>query len=132
VDDFARNGYRTVAIDYFLGNPVPQDALIVRMPGAPGYDDPRNFDMMGWVSSIFPGLRPSIDKVIAALKEQGVTALAATGYCIGGRMVFDLAVENIIKVSIGSHPSLLKVPEDFEVNIEKHRLPKTCHSRCLD
>jgi dienelactone hydrolase len=29
--------------------------------------------------------RPSIDQVIAALKREGVTSFAATGYCFGGK-----------------------------------------------
>lgn len=41
-------------------------------------------------------LRPSLDKVIAALKEEGVTKFGATGYCFGGRYTFDLAFDNII------------------------------------
>lgn len=32
------------------------------------------------------------------------------------RYVFNLAFENGIKVSVVSHPSLLKVPEDLEVS----------------
>jgi len=28
--------------------------------------------------------RPSLDNVIAALKDQGVTKFGATGYCFGG------------------------------------------------
>lgn len=28
--------------------------------------------------------RPTLDKVIAALREEGVTAFWATGYCFGG------------------------------------------------
>jgi hypothetical protein len=32
-----------------------------------------------------------------------------------GRYTFDLAFENIIKVAVVSHPSLLKVPDDLEV-----------------
>ena len=32
-----------------------------------------------------------------------------------GRYTFDLAFENVIKVAVVSHPSLLKVPEDLEV-----------------
>jgi hypothetical protein len=34
-----------------------------------------------------------------------------------GRYTFDLAFENIIKVAVVSHPSLLNVPEDLEVRI---------------
>lgn len=80
--------------------------------------------------------RPPVDKVIAALKETGVTSFGGTGYCLGGefasirigindphpvsysgRYVFDLAFENIIKVSAVSHPTFLQVPTDLEVRI---------------
>ena len=30
--------------------------------------------------------RPNVDKVIAALKEQGVKAFGVTGYCFGGTL----------------------------------------------
>ena len=77
--------------------------------------------------------RPPLDKVIAALKETGVTTFGATGYCLGGifsrslrrgfpeihlsagRYVFDLAFENVIKAAVVAHPSLLQVPADLEV-----------------
>ncbi|KAF9498828.1 hypothetical protein BDN71DRAFT_1503546 [Pleurotus eryngii] len=59
--------------------------------------------------------RPTIDKVITALTEQGVTHFTATGYCFGGRYCFDLAFENVVDVVAVSHPSLLKTPEDLEV-----------------
>lgn len=79
--------------------------------------------------------QPTLNRAIAGLIEQGVTEFAATGYCFGGawvtrsilngsmyndihiaRYVFNLAFENGIKVSVVSHPSLLKVPEDLEVS----------------
>jgi len=87
--------------------------------------------------------RPTLDKVVEALKAEGVTSFAATGYCFGGafcslmtrsrdhinldligdlgRYVFDLAFDNIIKVAAVSHPSLLKVPEDLEVRLSISR-----------
>jgi hypothetical protein len=70
--------------------------------------------------------------MIAALREQGVTRFALTGYCYGGsycdrdvalfqahechsgRMLFDLAFANEIQVGATSHPSLLQI-EDLEV-----------------
>ena len=58
--------------------------------------------------------RPPLDKVIAALKERGVTQFAATGYCFGARYTFDLAFDGVIKAAVVSHPSLLKVPDDLE------------------
>jgi len=54
-----------------------------------------------------------LNNVISALKEQGVTQFAATGYCFGGRYTFDLAFDKVIKVAAVAHPSLLKVPEDL-------------------
>lgn len=76
--------------------------------------------------------------MVEGLKSEGITHLAAVGYCFGGtsliskdfidnnnslvhmtigRYVFDLAFENIIKVSVVAHPSLLKAPDDLEVCI---------------
>lgn len=71
--------------------------------------------------------------VIEELKSKGVTVFGATGYCYGGtilisctgimrdfspfspaRLVFDLAFDNVIKVSVVSHPSLLN-REDLDV-----------------
>jgi dienelactone hydrolase len=61
------------------------------------------------------GTRPILDAVISALKADGITTFGATGYCLGARSCMDLAVENVTKVIVMSHPSLLSVPEDFEV-----------------
>jgi dienelactone hydrolase len=58
--------------------------------------------------------RPTLDKVIAALKQQGVTTFGATGYCFGGRYAFDLAFDGVIKAAVVSHPSLLEKPADLE------------------
>lgn len=106
VDDFATNGFKTIGIDYLNSDPVPADAL---GPGG-------NFDLQTWFTAHGPvQTRPPLDKVIAALKEEGVTKLAAVGYCFGGRYVFDLAFDNVIKVAAVAHPSLIQVPEDIEV-----------------
>ena len=76
----------------------------------------KSFDLMKWFGNHTPAhTRPPLDKVINALKEQGISEFGATGYCLGGRYVFDLAFENIIKVAVVSHPSLLKIPADLEV-----------------
>lgn len=71
---------------------------------------------MAWLAKHGPTeTRPPIDKVLAALKEQGVTKIGATGYCFGARYVFDLAFENLINVAVVSHPTFLEAPKDFEV-----------------
>ncbi|KAF9485538.1 hypothetical protein BDN70DRAFT_916925 [Pholiota conissans] len=76
--------------------------------------------------------RPSLDKVINALKAEGITTLGATGYCFGGRYVFDLAFENIIKVGVISHPSHLIVPDDLEKYVATSQAPLLINSCTTD
>lgn len=45
------------------------------------------------------------------LKEKGVTKLGATGYCFGGRTVFDFALDKEIQVAVASHPSMLTLED---------------------
>jgi len=122
-DDFAANGLKTIIPDYLNGDPIPADAL------GPG----KTFNIADW----FPNhtqekTRPTLDKVVEALKSAGVTELAATGYCYGGRYVFDLAFKNIIKVSVVSHPSLLKVPADLEEYASSSKAPLLINSCTVD
>jgi dienelactone hydrolase len=49
------------------------------------------------------------------LKAEGVTTFGTTGYCFGARYAVDLAIENVTKAIVITHPSMMKVPEDFEV-----------------
>ncbi|KAF9054718.1 dienelactone hydrolase endo-1,3,1,4-beta-D-glucanase [Panaeolus papilionaceus] len=119
VDDFAANGFKTIAIDYFSGDPAPADGM---HPGS-------TWDIMKWFPKHGSDVtRPIIDKVIKGLKEQGFTAFGATGYCFGARYVFDLAFENIIQASVVSHPSLLEVPADLEKYIATSKAPLLINS----
>ncbi len=71
------DGVKTVLIDYFNGDPVPIEALTQA-----GFE----FDLTAWVGRHgSEATRPPIDKVVAALKEQGVKDFGATGYCFGGQ-----------------------------------------------
>ncbi|KAF9264325.1 dienelactone hydrolase endo-1,3,1,4-beta-D-glucanase [Marasmius fiardii PR-910] len=124
VSDFAANGIKTVAIDYFYGEPVPVEAL------SPGYSGP--FNRETWFAKQMSRSRPAIDKVIEALKGDGITEFAATGYCWGGRYTFDLAFESIITTAIVSHPSRLKVPEDLQEYLEKSKAPLLINSCTVD
>ncbi|KAK7047551.1 hypothetical protein VNI00_006319 [Paramarasmius palmivorus] len=122
VDSFAENGFKTIAPDYLNGDPIPADALIGE-----------TFDIMKW----FPNhtqekTRPTLDKVINALKEQGIKEFGATGYCFGGRYVFDLGFENVIKVGATSHPSLLQVPADLEKYVKESKAPLLINSCTVD
>ncbi|KAJ7734586.1 dienelactone hydrolase endo-1,3,1,4-beta-D-glucanase [Mycena maculata] len=105
-DDFSRNGFRTIVPDMFNGDPYPVNAL---EPGAPPFDREKWWPHHGQAQT-----RPLIDSVIAALKLEGVTGFAATGYCYGARYVFDLAFDGIIQASAISHPGRLVVPDDLD------------------
>jgi len=105
-DSFASNGLKVVVPDLFDGDSWPADTLTGTAPG---------FNVQAW----FPKhgsdqVRKAIDPVIEALKADGVTRFGTTGYCFGGRYVFDLAFENVSHVSVAAHPSLLKIPDDLE------------------
>ncbi|KAK7037582.1 hypothetical protein VNI00_011074 [Paramarasmius palmivorus] len=126
VSNFAANGFKSVAIDFFRGDPVPADIM------SPNYSGPP-FNKETWFANHGPDqIRPLIDKVINALKEDGVTRFGATGYCFGGRYTFDLAFDNIIQVSVVSHPSLLKIPDDLEKYLELSRAPLLINSCTVD
>lgn len=121
-DDFARNGFQVYLPDLFGGDPVPVDAL---NPGS-------NYDIMKW----FPNhgqaqTRPVIDAVVKALKEQGVTAIGASGYCYGGRYVFDLAFDGVTAVSVVAHPSLLQL-EDLDKYAASAKAPLLINSCEVD
>ncbi|KAF5345037.1 hypothetical protein D9758_010407 [Tetrapyrgos nigripes] len=74
-DDFAKNGFKTVIPDYLHGDPIPADALT---------SPESNFSVPDWVAKHGPErTRPPVDKVIAALVENGVTRFGGTGYCLG-------------------------------------------------
>ncbi|KAK7021929.1 hypothetical protein VNI00_017158 [Paramarasmius palmivorus] len=122
VSDFAANGFKTVAIDYFRGDPIPAGIL------KPNYSGPP-FDRAAWLVNHGPDrVRPLIDNVVRALKEDGVTRFGATGYCFGGRYTFDLAFENVIQVSVVSHPSRLRSPDDLEKYFQTSKAPLLINS----
>jgi hypothetical protein len=47
------------------------------------------------------------------------------------RYTFDLAFENIIQVGVVAHPSLINVPQDFEVRIAFSFTPSTLPMKSL-
>ncbi|KIJ57132.1 hypothetical protein M422DRAFT_238701 [Sphaerobolus stellatus SS14] len=99
-DDFASNGVQTYVIDICHSEPVPISV----------FEDPEaweKYDRWGWVERHSESVtRAQIDPVIAALKGKGIIHFGVTGYCFGGKYVFNLAQENIIKVGAVAHPSL--------------------------
>ncbi|KIN93181.1 hypothetical protein M404DRAFT_1009143 [Pisolithus tinctorius Marx 270] len=113
VDDFAKKGYWTIAPDYLHGDPAPPYA----------FNNPK-FNVQAWTQNHTPeATRPPIDKVIQALKDQGVTSLAVTGYCFGGRYAIDLACDQVVDVIVVAHPSQVVVPTTFETFAQKAKAP---------
>lgn len=103
-DDFARNGFRVIVPDLFQ-EPCPPNC----------FDPGVTFDLGAWFGrNGIDFSEPRVRTVLAALREQGVTRIAVTGYCYGARSGFNLAFEKAIDVLAVSHPSLLKVPEDIQ------------------
>lgn len=124
VDDFARCGFKTIAIDYLHGDPIPADAL-----KSPGFHDM----IKTWIANHgAERTRAPIDRVVAALKDQRVTRFAAVGYCLGGRYAFDLAFDGVIEVTVVSHPSFLNIPSDLQKYKEKSKAPLLINSCEVD
>ena len=76
-----------------------------------------NFDRPAWMARHgLDSWASPVDKVVAALKEDGVTRIGTTGYCFGAPPAFYLAIKGASHVTVVSHPSRLKIPEDFVVS----------------
>jgi len=101
-DDYALNGFQVYIPDYLHGDPVPDSFLNGQ------------FDLNTWFPRHTQAItRPTLDKVIAGLKERGITEFGAIGFCFGARYTFDLAFDGVIKAGVVAHPSML-TDEDFE------------------
>lgn len=80
-DQFAANGYYTIIVDIFNGDPIP-------MPM------PEGLDLMQWLGSGSDGKNPhtkeTVDPIVQLslkwLKEQGFKKIGAMGYCFGAKV----------------------------------------------
>lgn len=100
-DNFAKQGFITVAPDLFNGNPAPS----VDTPG---------FNITEFLGKYPPKVTdPVVAKAIKYLrKELKVQKVAASGYCYGGRYVFrSLDKNGGVDVGFTAHPSLLATDE---------------------
>ncbi|KAJ3552982.1 hypothetical protein NM688_g3861 [Phlebia brevispora] len=111
VDDFARNGFKTIMPDYLNGDPIID------------FDDP-NFVLADWSARHGPDTwRGVVDKVVAALKESGVTSIGCTGYCFGAQPAIYLALKNDSTVTVLSHPTRVACPDDLLDYKERSKAP---------
>ncbi|KAH9857271.1 alpha/beta-hydrolase [Lenzites betulinus] len=122
VDDFARNGFRTIAPDLFQGEPLPENAL-----------NDTSFDREGWMSRHTPASwKPDMDAVVSALQAEGVTWIGTTGYCFGAPPAWYLALKGSSKVTVVAHPSRLQIPADLEEYRDKCKAPLLINSCEVD
>ena len=63
-----------------------------------------------------------VQRVIQALKADGVQHFGSTGYCYGGRIIFDLVYAGELDVAAMSHPSFIQI-DDLEVRSFPSRSP---------
>lgn len=121
-DDFASNGFKVVMPDIFNGEPVPDEEF-----------NKGTFDFPPWFKRHSDeSWQPVVDSVVAALKTQGVTRFGTTGYCFGALPGFYLARKNESQVTVVTHPSLLKIPEDLENYKKEAKAPLLVNSCEVD
>jgi dienelactone hydrolase len=105
-DQLAANGYLTLIIDVFNGDPVP-------------LNKPGDFDFMAWMTKGSSGDNPhtkeAVDPIVVdaikTLKEEyGVKKLGALGYCFGAKYVARHYKDGI-EVGYFAHPSFVDEEE---------------------
>lgn len=106
-DQFAANGYYTLIVDLFNGDPMS-----VNMP--------EGFDFMSWLTKGTTGdnphtkeaVDPIVEKSIAYLREQGYRKIGAVGYCFGAKYVCRFMTGGKgIDVGYVAHPSFVDEEE---------------------
>ena len=91
--------------DLFQGDALPEDVMTRT-----------DFDRQTWIGRHGPeSWKPVVDAVVGALKAEGVTWIGTTGYCFGAPPAWYLAFKGDAQVTVVSHPSRLRIPEDLQV-----------------
>ncbi|KAJ4419237.1 hypothetical protein N0V85_001116 [Neurospora sp. IMI 360204] len=115
-DQLAAQGYLTVVLDIFNGDPLP-------------INRPDDFDLMGWMTKGSTGDNPhtkeAVDPIVqAAIKElkekYGVTKIGALGYCFGAKCLVRNMTASApftgIDVGFIAHPSFVDEEELAAIN----------------
>jgi len=104
-DNFAAEGYTTLVIDVFNGDPV-------------SLNPPEGFDIFSWLNKGTNGdnphttkeVDPIIESAIKTIKGMGVKRIGAVGYCFGAKYVVR-HYKNGIDVGYVAHPSFVEEDE---------------------
>ncbi|PKS11314.1 hypothetical protein jhhlp_003076 [Lomentospora prolificans] len=105
-DQFAANGYLTLVLDEFNGDPIDLNR-------------PASFDFMSWLQNGSDGKNPhtkeAVDPIVEAaiktLKEEyGIKKLGSVGYCFGAKYVVRHYKDGI-EVGFVAHPSFIDEDE---------------------
>ncbi|KAI6358413.1 hypothetical protein MCOR25_007345 [Pyricularia grisea] len=103
-DDFAAQGYTTLVVDTFNGDPVPLNISLTAL---------EKFDFVSWrdfgTNHDNPHTQEAVDPIIeAAIKvlknDHGAKRIGAVGYCFGAKYVVR-HYKNGINVGFVAHPS---------------------------
>lgn len=105
-DQFAANGYTTLLVDLFNGDPIPVNSM-------------GKIDIMKWLTEGSDGKNPhtkeAVDPIVVAaikhLKEElGIKKIGAVGYCFGAKYVVRHYKDGI-DVGYIAHPSFVEEDE---------------------
>ncbi|XP_059295824.1 endo-1,3;1,4-beta-D-glucanase-like isoform X2 [Lycium ferocissimum] len=98
-DKVAAAGYYVVVPDFFFGDPYNEEKSL--SPWFELHKPDKGFE--------------DAKQVAAALKDKGISAIGAAGFCWGAKVVIDLAKSDDIQAAVLLHPSLVKVDDFKEV-----------------
>ncbi|KAF7160147.1 hypothetical protein CNMCM5623_005662 [Aspergillus felis] len=111
-DEFATNGYLTLLVDTFNGDPIPASVV-----------SDKEVDVAAWVAGGStgdnphnePAVDPIVKDAIKFLQDYGVKKLGAVGYCFGAKYLVRHFNEGIDAGYI-AHPSFVNADELAAIN----------------
>ncbi|XP_059439668.1 endo-1,3;1,4-beta-D-glucanase-like [Corylus avellana] len=102
-DKVARSGFYVVVPDFFFGDPYVANTSRTISDWLKTHGTDKGFE--------------DAKPVIAALKQKGIHAIGAAGFCWGGNVVTKLAKTDLIKAAVLLHPSWVTVDDIKAVKV---------------